>query len=59
MLCTSKLDMAKNITPDDIDVFLDKAAWAVCSTYHTVLKASQGATIFGHAMLFNIPFIAD
>jgi hypothetical protein len=59
MLCTSKLNMAETITPDDVDVFLDKAAWAICSTYHTVLKASPGAAIFGRNMLFNIPFIAD
>ncbi len=32
MLHTSTLDMAKTITPDDIDVFLDNAAWAICST---------------------------
>ncbi len=43
----------------DIDVFLSDAAWAVCSTYHTVLKASPGAAIFGQDMLFDIPFIAD
>ncbi len=39
--------------------FLSDAAWAVCCTYHTVLKASPGAAIFGQDMLFNIPFIAD
>jgi hypothetical protein len=59
MLHTSKLDMAKTITPDDFDVFLDNAAWAVCSTYHTVFKASPGAAIFGCNMLFNILFIAN
>jgi hypothetical protein len=59
MLCTSKLDMGKTITPDDVDVFLDNAAWAICSTYHTVLKASPGAAIFGPDMLFDIPFIAN
>jgi hypothetical protein len=58
MLCTSELDMAKTITPDDADVFLNNAAWAICSTYHTVLKTSPGAAIFGRNMLFNIPFIA-
>ena len=42
-----------------IDVFLDNAAWAICSTYHTVLKASPDAAIFGRNMLFNIPFKAD
>jgi hypothetical protein len=59
MLCTSELDMAETITPDDVNVFLDNAAWAICSTYHTVLKASPGAAIFGRDMLFNIPFIAN
>ena len=29
------------------------------STYHTVLKASPGAAIFGRDMLFDIPYIAD
>ena len=35
------------------------ATWAVHSTYHTVLKASPGAAIFGRDILFDIPFIAD
>jgi hypothetical protein len=59
MLHTSELDMAKTIAPDDLDVFLDNAAWAIRSTYHTVFKAFQGAAIFGHAVLFDIPFIAN
>jgi hypothetical protein len=59
MLRTDELDMANSVTPDDVDVFLDNAAWAICSTYHTVLKASPGAAIFGQDMLFDIPFIAD
>ncbi len=59
MLRTSKLDMAETITPDGIDVFLDNAAWVIHSTYHTVLKASPGAAIFGHNMLFNILFIVN
>ncbi len=45
--------------PDDIDIFLDNAAWAIRSIYHTVLKASPGAAIFGWDMLFDIPFMAD
>ncbi len=59
MLRTSELDMAKTVKPSDIDVFLSDAAWTFRSTYHTVLKASPGAAIFGRDMLFNIPFIAD
>jgi hypothetical protein len=59
MLRTSKLDMAETVKASDIDVFLSDAAWAVHSTYHTVLKASPGAAILGQDMLFDIPFIAD
>jgi hypothetical protein len=46
MLCTAELDMADSVTLDDVDVFLDNRAWAICSTYHTVLKASPGKAIF-------------
>ncbi len=59
MLCTAELDMADSVTPDGVDVFLDNAAWVIRSTYHTVLKTSPGAAIFGRDMLFDIPFIAD
>jgi hypothetical protein len=59
MVRTSEPDMAKSVKASDIDVFLSDAAWAVRSTYHTVLKASPGAAIFGRDMLFDIPFIAD
>ncbi len=59
MLRTAELDMADSVTLDDVDVFLDNAAWAIRSTYHTVLKASPGASIFGRDMLFDIPFVAD
>jgi hypothetical protein len=59
MLRTSELDMAETVKPSDIEVFLSDAAWALRSTYHTVLKASPGAAIFGQNMLFYIPLIAD
>jgi hypothetical protein len=59
MLRIAELDMANTVTPDDVDVFLNNAAWAICSTYHTVLKASPGTAIFGRDMLFDILFIAD
>jgi hypothetical protein len=59
MLRTSELDMAELVKTSDIDVFLSDTAWAVHSTYHTVLKASPGAATFGQDMLFDIPFIAD
>jgi hypothetical protein len=51
--------MANSVTPNDVDVFLDNAAWAVRSIYHMVLKASPGAAIFGQDMLFDILFMAD
>ncbi len=59
MLHTAELNMADSVTPDDVDVFLDNAAWAIRSTYHMVLKASPGAAIFEQDMLFDIPFVAD
>jgi hypothetical protein len=59
MLRTSELDMAEMVKASDIGIFLSDVAWAVHSTYHTVLKASPGAAIFGQDMLFEIPYIAD
>jgi hypothetical protein len=59
MLCTAKLDIAKTVTPDDVNAFLDNVACAICSTYHTVLEASPGTAIFGCNMLFDILFIAN
>ncbi len=56
---TSELDMADSVEPADIDTFIDNAAWAIHSTYHTVLKASPGASIFGRGLLFDIPLVAD
>jgi hypothetical protein len=56
MLHTAELDMADSVTPDEVDVFLDNTAWAICSIYHTVLKASPGAAIFWmqHALRHSI-----
>ncbi len=59
MFHTAEINMADSVTPDDIVVFLDNAAWAIRSTYHTVLKASPGVAIFGWDMLFDVPFIAN
>ncbi len=58
MLHTAEIDMAE-VGESDIEDFLTNAAWAICSTYHMVLKASPGAAIFGRDMLFDISFIAD
>jgi hypothetical protein len=59
MLCTAEINMAKSVTPNDVNVFLDNATWIICSTYYTALKASPGAAVFGQDMLFDIPFVAD
>ena len=59
MIHTTEKGMADTVVPSDIDEFLTDAAWAICSTYNTVLKASSGAAIFGQDMLFDIPFLAD
>jgi hypothetical protein len=59
MARTAELDMAESVTPRDVEDFLSSASWAVRSTYHTVLKASPGAAIFGRDMMFDIPFLAD
>ena len=59
MFRTTDLDMANTEVISDIIAFLTDAAWAICSTYHTLLKASPGAAIFGREMLFDIPLLAD
>ena len=59
MLPTSEINMADTINERDIADFLTNAAWAICSTYHTVLKTSPGVEIFGREMLFYVPFLAD
>ena len=59
MLRTAELDMTDTVSKSDIADFLTNVAWAVCSTYHTVLKTSPGAAIFGRDMLFDVPFLAD
>jgi hypothetical protein len=59
MMRTSEIDMDKSVEPADIDTFIGNAAWAICSTYHVVLKASPGAAIFGCDILFDVPFLAD
>ena len=59
MIQTSEINMADSLAPRDIDTILTNVSWAICSAYHTVLKASPGAAIFERDMLFNIPYRAD
>ena len=53
------LDMSETVKDTMIEDFLVDAAWAIHSTYHTVLKSTPGAAIFGRDMLFDIPYVAD
>jgi hypothetical protein len=50
---------SNSVETSDIDTFLTNVSWTFRSTYHTVLKSSPGAAIFGRDMLFDIPYIAD
>jgi len=45
--------MQDSVDESDIDEFIVKVAWAIRSTYHTVLKTTPGAAIFGRDMIFN------
>jgi hypothetical protein len=46
ILRIAKINMTDLVKASEIDGFLSDA-WAICSTYHTVLKASPCAAIFG------------
>jgi hypothetical protein len=59
MLHTAEIDMAKSLTPNNVEVFLDIATWEICYTYCTVLKATPGAAIFGQDTFFDILLVAD
>ena len=59
MLRTSGLENGETIDGHRLDQFITDAAWAIRSTYHTVLKATPGEAVFGRDMLFDIPFVAD
>ena len=59
MLRTSKLDKSDTVTDVMIANFLNDTAWAIRSTYHIVLRTTPGAAIFGHDMLYGIPYLVD
>jgi hypothetical protein len=46
MLHTSEINMANTVRGSDITDILTNAAWAIHSTYHTVLKALLDKAIF-------------
>ena len=59
MMQTAGLDMSETVNDEMVDSFIDAAAWAICSTHHTVLGMLPGAAVFGRDMLFDIPHLAD
>ena len=59
MICTSGIYMQGTCIPQMLDKWLTTIAWDVCSTHHTVLKATPGPAIFGRGMLFGILYLAD
>jgi len=59
MLRTSGINLLDEVTAEHIDEWVPNAAWSIRSTFHTVLKSTPGAAVFGRDMLFDIPYIAD
>ncbi len=59
MLRTSGNNLLDEVTAEHIDEWVPNAAWSIRSTFHTVLKSTPGAAVFGRDMLFDIPYIAD
>ena len=55
MMRTAELDMANSVAPSDVADFLTNAAWAIRSTYHTVLKASPGAATLAGTCCLTFP----
>ncbi len=51
--------MADSVDPDNVDDFVSNVSLTIHSTYHTALKSSPGAAVFGRDMLFDIPYLAD
>ena len=59
MIQTRSLDMSPTVNDTMIEDFSVDASWAIRSIYHTVLKSTPRADIFGRNMLFDIPFVAN
>jgi transposase InsO family protein len=58
-LRTFQLESATLNEADPWSVHLASVAWAIRSTYHTVLRASPGQLVFGRDMVLPIQFEAD
>lgn len=58
-LRTLELEQATLNDVDPWSVYLASVAWAIRSTYHTVLEATPGQLVFGRDMVLPIQFQAD
>jgi hypothetical protein len=54
MMLTSETDMGNSVEPADIDTFINNAAWAICKTYHKILKASPGVAKLEQDTIFDV-----
>ena len=44
---------------DPFGEYLSGIAWAIRSTYHTVLDATPGQLVFGRDMIYDLTYVAD
>jgi transposase InsO family protein len=58
-LITAEIDGREMDEKDTWGPFLSSAAYAICSTFHTTLKATPGQLVFGRDMVLPIKFLAD
>jgi hypothetical protein len=58
-LRTAEIDGREMDEKDPWGPFLASAAYAICSTFHTTLKATPGQLVFGRDMVLPIKFMAD
>jgi hypothetical protein len=58
-LRTAEIDGREMDEKDPWGLFLASDAYAICSTFHTTLKAKLGQLVFGRDMVLPINFMAD
>jgi hypothetical protein len=58
-LRTAEIDGREMDETYPLGPFLSSAAYAIRSTFHTILKATPGQLVFGRDMVLPIKFMAD
>jgi hypothetical protein len=58
-LITAEVDGRELGEKDPWGPSLSSAAYAICSTFHTTLKATPGKLVFGRDMVLPLTFMAD